>query len=415
VTARVATVPLASRNAVRGRCVPVSLSLLALALGGFAIGTTEFATMGVLPDIAGDLDVSIPSAGHAITAYALGVVVGAPLFAVLGARSPRKGLLLWLAVGLGAFNLMSALAPTFETLVLARFLSGLPHGAYFGIAAVVASALVAPSRRARAVATTMTGLTVANIVGVPLTTLLGQELGWRSTYVAVVVIALLTVVAVELLVPRVAPADGATPRRELTALRRPLVWLTLAIGAIGFGGFFAVYSYIAPTLTEVAGYPSSRVPVVLALLGLGMTVGTVLGGRLADWSVLRTLVIGPVLTIAVLLAFTVTAHGVVTAALTAFLLGTVMSSSLPALTTRLLDVAGDGKALAATLNHSALNVANALGAWLGGVVIAAGLGYTSPAVVGALLAVAGLAVLGVSVRVERRDRLREPVAEPLAA
>jgi DHA1 family inner membrane transport protein len=335
---------------------------------------------------------------------------------VLGARRPRKGLLLWLAAGLAVANLLSALAPTFPTLVLARFLSGLPHGAYFGIAAVVASALVPPSRRARAVATTMTGLTVANIVGVPLTTWLGQALGWRSTYVTVVAIAALTVIAVELAVPRVAAVDGASPRRELSALRQPLVWLTLLIGAIGFGGFFAVYSYITPTLTEVAGYSEARVPVVLALLGLGMTIGTVLGGHLADWSVLRTLVIGPVLTVAALLAFPITARGVITAAVTAFLLGTVMSSSLPALTARLLDVAGDGKALAATLNHSALNVANALGAWLGGVVIAAGLGYTAPAVVGALLAVAGLGVLGISVLVERRQSLDvAETVEPLAA
>jgi DHA1 family inner membrane transport protein len=256
---------------------------------------------------------------------------------------------------------------------------------------------------------------VANIVGVPLTTLLGQALGWRSTYVTVVAIAVLTVVSVELLVPRVGAAEGASPRRELTALRQPLVWLTLLVGAIGFGGFFAVYSYIAPTLTEVAGYPESRIPVVLALLGIGMTAGTVLGGHLADWSVLRTLVGGPLLTIAVLLSFTVTARGVVTAAVTALLLGTVMSTALPALTTRLLDVAGDGKALAATLNHSALNVANALGAWLGGVVIAAGLGYTAPAVVGAVLSVAGLAVLGVSVAVERRRAAPAPVEDRLAA
>jgi len=255
----------------------------------------------------------------------------------------------------------------------------------------------------------MTGLTVANIVGVPLTTLLGQALGWRSAYVIVVVIAALTVVAVEIAVPRVG-ADGASPRRELSALRRPLVWLTLLIAAVGFGGFFAVYSYIAVTLTEVSGYTAGQVPIVLALLGVGMTVGTVLGGHLADWSVLRALVIGPALTVATLLASTSPAHGVVTAAATATLLGIVMSMSLPAITARLLDVSGDGKALAVTLNHSALNMANALGAWLGGVVIAAGWGYTSPAVVGAGLAVIGLAVLGLSVVVERRGGA--PIAEP---
>jgi len=395
---------------VRRRVVPVWASLLALALGGFGIGTTEFASMGVLPDIAGDLGVSISTAGHAITAYALGVVVGAPLFAVLGARLPRKGLLLVLMAAIGLGNLLSAAAPSFGWLVLARFLSGLPHGAYFGIAAVVAAALVPPSRRARAVATTMTGLTVANVVGVPLTTLLGQAMGWRSTYVSVVVIALLALVAVEGLVPRVAAGHGASPRRELTALRRPLVWLTLGVGAIGFGGFFAVYTYIAPLLTEEAGYGEAGVPIVIALLGAGMTFGTVVGGRLADRALLGTLVLSLVATTAVLLAFTVTAGGVVTLAATVFLLGTVSSTGLPALTTRLLDVAGDGKALAATLNHSALNVSNALGAWLGGVVIAAGLGYRAPAVVGAVLAVVGLVVLGASVVVERRAA--EPAREP---
>jgi len=212
--------PVPGRNTVRARVVPVWASLLALALGGLGIGTTEFATMGVLPDIAGDLDTSIPTTGHAITAYALGVVGGAPLFAVLGARVPRKGMLLALMAAIGLGNLLSALAPSFGLLVLARFVSGLPHGAFLGIAAVVAAALVLPSRRARAVATTMAGLTVANVVGVPLAKLLGQALGWRSTYVTVVVIAALTLVAVELLVPRVSAGRDASPRRELATLRR---------------------------------------------------------------------------------------------------------------------------------------------------------------------------------------------------
>ena len=223
-------------NRVHRRDVPVWVSLLALALGGFAIGTTEFASMGVLPDIAGDLGVSIPQAGHAITAYALGVVIGAPTFAILGARLPRKGLLLVLMAALTVANLASAMAPTFESLVVARFASGFPHGAYFGIGAVLASSLVPRHRRARAVAMTMMGLTVANVVGVPLTTLLGQWLGWRSTYATVVVIGVLTLVAIELLVPRVMAHDGASPRQELSALRLPQVWLTLLVGAVGFGG-----------------------------------------------------------------------------------------------------------------------------------------------------------------------------------
>ncbi len=401
----------------RSREVPTWVSLVALAVGGFAIGTTEFASMGVLPDIARDLEVSIPTAGHAITAYALGVVVGAPMFAVLGARLPRKGLLLVLVAALTVANLASAMAPTFGTFVLARFASGFPHGAYFGIGAVVASSLVPRERRARAVAMTMMGLTLANVVGVPLTTLLGQAAGWRSTYLTVVVFGLLTLAAVELFVPRVVVHADASPRQELSALRRPQVWLTLLVGAVGFGGFFAIYSYIAPTLTEVSGFAEGGVPIALALFGVGMTLGTMVGGRLADWSVLKTLVLAPSATLLVQLLFTVTAHSTVPAALTLLVLAFTSSLSLPAITARLLDVSGDGKALASTLNHSALNVANALGAWLGGVVIAAGYGWTSPAVVGAVLSAAGLVVLAGSIRLERRDRGRvvPPVGEPVAA
>ena len=401
-----------STNRVHRRDVPVWVSLLALALGGFAIGTTEFASMGVLPDIAGDLGVSIPQAGHAITAYALGVVIGAPTFAILGARLPRKGLLLVLMAAITVANLASAMAPTFESLVVARFASGFPHGAYFGIGAVLASSLVPRHRRARAVAMTMMGLTVANVVGVPLTTLLGQWLGWRSTYATVVVIGVLTLVAIELLVPRVLAHDGASPRQELSALRLPQVWLTLLVGAVGFGGFFAVYTYVAPTLTEVSGFAEAGVPIALALFGVGMTLGTLLGGRLADWSVRKTLVLAPAATLVIQLAFTMSAHAVVPAALTLLLIAFASSASLPALTARLLDVSGDGKALAATLNHSALNVANALGAWLGGLVIAAGLGYTAPAVVGAALSAAGIGVLAVSFGLERRDRRRVAPDEP---
>jgi DHA1 family inner membrane transport protein len=390
-------------NPVRRRHVPVWLSLVALAVGGFAIGTTEFSSMGVLPDIAGDLGVSIPTAGNAITAYAVGVVVGAPVFAVLGARLPRKKLLLALMAAITLANLGSAVAPTFPLLVLSRFASGLPHGAYFGMAAVVASTLVPRERRSRAVAMTMLGLTIANVVGVPLTTVLGQAFGWRSTYATVVVVGLLTLVAVEAFVPRVAAEPGAGPRQELAALQRPQVWLTLLLGSVGFGGFFAIYSYVSPMLTEVAGAHESSVPVALATVGVGMTLGNIVGGRLADWSVLRTLAGGFVAVILVLLTFLVTAHAFATVLVSLFLLPFASSCTIPALTARLLDVSHEGKGLAAALNHAALNVGNALGAWLGGLVIAGGFGYTSPAVVGAALAAAGLLVLGVSYAVERRE------------
>ena len=389
---------------------PVWLSLTALAVGGFGIGTTEFATMGVLPDVTGDLGATIPQGGHLVSAYAVGVVVGAPVLAVLGARLPRKALLLALMAAFTVSNALSALAPTFATLVLARFASGLPHGAYFGVAALVAASLVPPGRRARAVARVMLGLTVANVVGVPLATLLGQELGWRSTYWSVTVIGVLALAAVARAVPETALQPGAGARQELGALHRPQVWLTLLVGAAGFGGFFAVYSYISPTLTEVSGFSESGVPVALALFGIGMTVGTELGGRLADWSVVRTMYLGLGSTALVLAAFPVTAGGVVTAGLSVLLIAVTGSLCLPALQTRLMDVAGDAQTLAAAGQHAALNVANALGAWLGGVVIAAGLGWTAPAVVGALLAVVGLAVLTVSVVLERPadDRVLVP-------
>ena len=393
--------------------VPVWLSLTALAVGGFGIGTTEFATMGVLPEVTGDLGATIPQGGHLVSAYALGVVVGAPVLAVLGARLPRKALLLALLCAFTVGNALSALAPTFGTLVVARFASGLPHGAYFGVAALVAASIVPPGRRARAVARVMLGLTVANVVGVPLATLLGQQLGWRSTYWSVTVIFVLAALAVLRAVPETPLQHGAGPRQELGALARPQVWLTLLVGAAGFGGFFAVYSYIAPTLTEVSGFSASGVPVALALFGIGMTIGTELGGRLADWSVLRTLYLGLGSVAVVLAAFTVTAGGVVTAGASILLISVTGSLCLPALQTRLMDVAGDAQTLAAAGQHAALNVANALGAWLGGVVIAAGFGYTAPAVVGALLAVVGVVVLTASVRLERQA-VEERVLVPSA-
>jgi DHA1 family inner membrane transport protein len=384
--------------------VPVWLSLTALAVGGFGIGTTEFATMGLLPDVTGDLGATIPQGGHLVSAYAVGVVVGAPVLAVVGARLPRKALLLALMAAFTVANGLSALAPTFGTLVLARFASGLPHGAYFGVAALVAASLVPPGRRARAVARVMLGLTVANVVGVPLATLLGQQLGWRSTYWSVTVIGVLALLAVARAVPETPLQEGAGPRQELTALRRPQVWLTLLVGAAGFGGFFAVYSYISPTLTNVSGFTESGVPVALALFGIGMTVGTELGGRLADWSVVRTMRLGLGSTAIVMAVFPFTAGGVVPAGLSVLLISVTGSLCLPALQTRLMDVAGDAQTLAAAGQHAALNVANALGAWLGGVVIAAGLGWTAPAVVGALLAVVGLGVLTASTALERRPR-----------
>jgi DHA1 family inner membrane transport protein len=390
------------------------IALLSLAVGGFAIGTGEFVTMGLLPDVASNLGVSIPTAGHLVSAYALGVVVGAPLLAVLTARLPRTQLLLALMSAFVLGNVASALAPSFGLLLLARFAAGLPHGAYFGIAAVVASSLVAPERRGRAIAGVMLGLTVANVAGVPISTFLGQLLGWRIAFWFVAVIGTLTVVLVWRFVPTVSSATASSPRQELGALRRPQVWLTAAIGAFGFGGMFAVYSYVAPILTESGGWSASSVPLALAGFGVGMTAGTVLGGRMADWSVPRSLVIGFVLTLLTLLAVPVAVPTGWGAAVVLVVLGVVSSITVQALQTRLMDVAGSAVSLGASLNHSALNIANAAGAFLGGVVIDRGYGWTSPALVGAGLAAIGLALTGVSLGLEVRER-RAQVALPEVA
>ncbi|MBF6272523.1 MFS transporter [Nocardia sp. 852002-51101_SCH5132738] len=388
--------------------------MLALALGGFGIGTTEFVTMGLLPDIAADLHVSEPTGGHAVSAYALGVVVGAPVIAALCARMPRKRLLIGLMIAFTVGNIASVLAPAFPALVAARFVAGLPHGAYFGVASLAAASLAPVGQRAKAVAAVMLGLSAANVVGVPAATWLGQGLGWRDAYVVVAVIGLATVLAITRFVPDLHGVRVTDPRTELTALRRPQVLLTLLVGAVGFGGMFAVYTYITSTLTDVAGMGQGLVPIVLALFGLGMVAGNIGGGVLADRGVDRSVFVALIAMVVILAAFVAAAHNPFTAAAGAFLVGASGAALAPGLQTRLMDVAHDAQTLAAALNHAALNIANAAGAWLGGLVIAAGLGYTAPAVVGAGLAVAGVVLFTITVWSSRRvARRREPVAPRL--
>jgi DHA1 family inner membrane transport protein len=364
-------------------------AVFSLGVGGFAIGTGEFVIMGLLPEVAADIGTTIPQAGHVISAYALGVVIGAPVLAVLAAGMGRRALLVALMAVFALGNFASAAAPGYWALNLLRFAAGLPHGTYFGVAALVAAALAPPGRRAQAVGLVMLGLTSATLVGVPIAAALGQWLGWRAAFVLVGVIALAAALLVHRNVPNLRPDAGASPLRELGALAKPQVWLTLGIGAIGFGGMFAVFSYIKPTLLEVAGMPLSWVPAVLALFGLGMVAGNLVGARLADRALMRTIGVMLVWSGLVLALFTVTAHHPVTAALNVFLIGTIVAIG-PALQVRLMDVAGDAQTLAAALNHSAFNVANALGAWLGGVAISAGFGWTSTGWVGVVLALAGL-------------------------
>lgn len=384
-----------------------ALALFALAVGAFAIGTTEFATMGLLPQIAAGVAVDIPTAGHLISAYALGVVVGAPSIAALAARAPRKHLLVALMAVFAAGNLASALAGAYPSLLLARFVAGLPHGAYFGVASVVAAALVTPDRRARAVSSVMVGLTVANIAGVPAATWLGQLLGWQSLYVGVTVIALLCLVATLGWVPPVRIGSGpASVRSELSALARPQVWFTLAVGMVGFGGMFATYSYIAPTVTTLAGLGELGVVWILATYGVGMTVGMVVGGRLADRALLPTLYLGLVALAGMLAVFGLLVTTPVGAFVAVFAFGAIGTVLMPALQTRLMDVAREGQSLAAALNHAVLNIGNALGAWLGGLVLAMGLSYAWPSRVAVVLPLLGLAVLAVGRWSERRSEGR---------
>ncbi|HEV7259585.1 MAG TPA: MFS transporter [Bosea sp. (in: a-proteobacteria)] len=369
----------------------VGLVLFALAMGGFAIGTTEFAVMSLVPYFSAGLGIDEPTAGHVISAYALGVVVGAPVIAVLAARLSRRTLLIGLMAVFGIANLLSALAPSYGWMLLFRFLSGLPHGAYFGVAALVAASLSAPNRRAQAVARVMLGLTVATIIGVPFANWLGQALGWRWGFGIVALLALLTMGLVYAFAPRDKVEPGASPLRELGALKCRQVWLTLAIGAIGFGGMFAVYTYVASTLMEVTQVAPSVVPAVLCIFGLGLTAGTLAGAWAADRALMPS--IGGMLlwTAAALALFPFAAGNIWTASIVIFLIGT--SGGLGAmLQTRLMDVAEDAQTLAAALNHSAFNTANALGPWLGGMAIAAGYGWTSTGWVGTALALGGFAI-----------------------
>jgi len=393
-------------------------ALLSLAIGSFGIGMTEFVVMGLLPNIAADLlpsvwassqEEALSQAGWLISLYALGVVIGAPTIAGFVARYPRHRVMIVLALALTVFNALTVVLPTFELVGVSRFLAGLPHGAYFGIGALVAADVMGPGNRAKGVAFILTGLTVANVVGVPLGTFLGQEWGWRAAFAVVALVFALATVFIALFVPAHPGNPGRTMRAELGVFRIGQVWFTLGVGAIGFGGFFAVYSYIAPLVTEVAGSPDWVVPIVLVLMGLGMTGGNLIGGHLADIDLRRTLLLGLAAMAVVFALLAVLSFWIVSLSLVVVLVGFVSSVLSPTIQTRLMDVAGDNQSIAAAMNHSALNIGNSLGAFLGGIVIAVGWGFTAPAWTGAVLAVAGLLIALVSYRVEARRVAQTPV------
>ena len=370
----------------------------ALAVGGFAIGTTEFASMSLLPYFARDLGISAPTAGHVISAYALGVVLGAPLIAVLAAKLARRTLLIGLMLVFALANGLTGLSPSYHAMMIFRFFSGLPHGAYFGVAMLVAASLVPHERRAQAAARVLLGLTVATIIGVPCANWLGQAIGWRWGFAVVAALALLTATLVALFAPHQPPEKDASPLTELAALGNRDVLLTLAIGAIGFGGFFAVYTYLADTLLTVTHLSESLVPLVFAVFGCGMTAGLVIVPRFVHGR-LMMVAGGCLLWFAATMAlysFLTFNAWTITAAIFAIGLGGALG---PVLQTRLMDVAGRAQTLAAALNHSAFNFANALGPWLGGIAITHGAGLSSTGLVGTGLALSGFAIWALTLKV----------------
>ncbi|HDS1733316.1 MFS transporter [Pseudomonas sp. BP8] len=378
----------------------VAAAILALGTGGLFIGTGEFVSMSLLPDIAKSNAVSIPTAGSYITAYALGVVAGAPLIAILAARWSRKLLLIVLLALFALGYAASALAWSHASLLVARFIGGLPHGAYYGVACLVATALVGEDKKAQAAGYVMAGLAAANVIGVPVATWIGQNMGWRATFGALAVAGVISMALFWYFIPTIPKDEQTSPAAEMAGLKHLQIWLTLATASIGFGGMFAVYSYITPTLTEVSGFSINQVPMVLALWGLGMIAGNLIGGRLADRALIPAIFYIMVWNVLFLALFSIFASSSVATLVTLFMVGCGFAL-VPALQVRLMNVAGRAQTLAAALNHSAFNISNAVGASLGGWAIAAGWGWASTGWVASLLALIGVLLMALSVVLER--------------
>ncbi|MBB5934155.1 MFS transporter [Streptomyces zagrosensis] len=379
------------------------LALVALAIGAFGIGTTEFVIMGLLPEVSDAFGVSIPTAGFAVTGYALGVVVGAPFMTALGTRLTRKQMLMMLMALFIAGNLLTALAPTFGVLLLGRVLASFTHGAFFGVGSVVAADLVAPNKRAGAISSMFTGLTLANVIGAPPGTLIGQHAGWRVTFFIVAALGVLGLLGITKLIPARPEPAAARLSTEFGAFRNPQVWLAMAMTVLGFGGVFAAITYITPMMTETAGFAESSVMWLLALFGVGMVMGNVIGGRYADRYAMPLLYVSLTGLAIVLGLFTFTAHNKITAAITLMLIGLFGFATVPPLQKRVMDQASAAPTIASAANIAAFNLGNALAAWLGGLVISAGFGYTAPNVVGVGLAISALGVAAFSAWLERRQ------------
>ncbi len=382
------------------------LGLIALALGGFGIGLTEFVIMGLLPEVAADFGVSEAAAGWLISGYALAVVVGALALTAAVTRLPKKPVLLALMVLFIVGNLVSALAGDYQIMLAGRILAALSHGAFFGIGSVLAAAMVPAHKQAGAIAIMFTGLTAANVLGVPFGTLLGQHLGWRSTFWAITVIGVVAFIGILALVPK--PKRDEAPASllaELRAFRSGQVWLSIAVTVLGYGGMFGAFTYIAYTLTEVSGFASTTVPWLLILFGVGLLVGNIVGGKAADRNLDRTLIVVIAVLTVILVAFAATAQSPVATVIALVLMGGFGFATVPALQMRVMRYASAAPTLASGANIAAFNLGNALGAWLGGVTITAGLGYTSPIWAGAAITLLGLIVIiGASTAAKRSRR-----------
>jgi DHA1 family inner membrane transport protein len=388
------------------------VALFALAISAFAIGTTEFVIAGLLPELASAFDTSVPTAGLLISVYAIAVAVGAPIFTALTIKLPRKAVLLGLMGLFIAGNLLSAIAPTYEVLMVGRVLAAFCHGAFFGISAVVAANLVAEERRAAAIALMFTGLTLANVLGVPLGTLLGQTFGWRSTFWVVTGLGIVSLVGITALVPHQPKPDGGGLRGELASFRSGQLWLAFAITALGFGGLFASFTYVAPMMTEVAGFSSGAITPLLVVFGVGLVLGNLYGGRIADrGGLLPTMY--KVLTALTLVAaiFAFTAHSQIGSIITLFAFGFVGCAIVPPMQTLVMQRAPGAPTLASAGNISAFNVGNAVGAWIAGLTISAGLGYTAPNWVAAGMVLSALGLAAWSGMLERRANADGRVSE----
>jgi len=400
------------------------IGLLALALGGFGIGLTEFVIMGLLPEVAADFRVSEATAGWLISGYALAVVVGALLLTAAVTRFERKPVLAVLLVLFIAGNLISAIAPDYSMMMIGRIVAALAHGAFFGIGAVVAADMVAPTRKAGAIAIMFTGLTAANVLGVPFGTMLGQAAGWRSTFWAITGIGVLALIGILTLVPRTGRGDAAARaasgglRGELRAFRSGQVWLSILVTILGYGGMFGAFTYIAFTLTEVTGFAASTVPWLLILFGVGLFIGNTVGGKAADRNVDRTLLVVLAVLVVILVAFALTAGNQPLTIASIVLMGGFGFATVPGLQMRVMKYASSAPTLASGANIGAFNVGNALGAWLGGVTITAGLGYTSPIWAGAAITLLGVGVMAfaaASAKRRSKDRTTAAASAPAVA